>query len=99
MTAAVTFKPGFEADDGIEKAVSDWRAMPRTFKVAEYLGTGDPFFGGKADDRVLGEDGQIKPFGSKVPTAVFTRIEDAHAAARAIPNRRDGSVLGVIPTW
>lgn len=82
-----------------ERMKATWRSTPTSMIVAEHHGTGDPFFGGKADDRVLGEDGVILPSASNAPAAVFKTIEDAAEAALKIPNRRPGSRLGVVPTW
>lgn len=81
-----------------EKLKARWGSLPRSMIVAEYHGTGDPFFGGRADDRVLGPCGAILPPGGG-KAAVFATIEDAEVAAKAIPNRRPGSTLGVVPTW
>lgn len=76
-----------------------WPAMPRVMGVVEYSGTGDPFFGGSADDRPLGLDGRILPRLSPEPRAQFKTIEEAHTAATLINNRRPGSLLGVTPSW
>ena len=62
--------------------------------------TGIPFFGGTADDRPLGINGSILSRPRKrAEVAVFATIEQAHEAAKRIPNRRAGSLLGVVPTW
>ncbi|MBR8043389.1 hypothetical protein KDW40_02260 [Burkholderia cenocepacia] len=76
-----------------------WAVKPSSMTVVEFAGTGDPAFGGSADDRPLGVDGQIKDRRSSVATAEFSTIEAAHAAAIAITNRRPGSLLGVLPVW
>jgi hypothetical protein len=76
-----------------------WRSQPTSMIVAEYHGYGDPFFGGNADDRVLGECGTILPHAPNRPAAVFATIEEAAQAALKIPNRRPGSSLGVVPRW
>lgn len=76
-----------------------WRIQPTSMIVVEYYGDGDPFFGGSADDRVLGECGSILPRAPNRPAAVFDTIEEAAEAALKIPNRRPGSILRVIPSW
>ena len=58
-----------------------WPSPPVSMIVAEYLGSGDPFFGGKADDRVLGPCGSILPHAANRPAAVFATIEEAAEAA------------------
>lgn len=82
-----------------DRMKATWRSPPTSMIVAEYHGSGDPFFGGKADDRVLGECGTILPPASNKLAAVFATIEAAAEAARKIPNRRPGSRLGVVPNW
>jgi len=77
-----------------------WRSvLPKVMIIVEYQGTGDPAFGGTADDRPLGENGIILSQSSNLPRAEFLTIEAAHEAAKEIKNRRQGSILGVIPTW
>lgn len=100
-SSEATAMPSISLDDlaYVEKARAMWRSQPIGMNVVEYYGNGDPFFGGNADDRPLGTNGQIIDRGSNEPRAVFTTIEEAHSAARAIPNRRPGSILGVIPWW
>lgn len=78
---------------------ASWAVLPKSMIVAEYHGSGDPFFGGKADDRVLGPCGSILPHAANQKAAFFSTIEEADEAARKITNRRPGSVLGVVPTW
>lgn len=72
---------------------------PLDMIVVEYCGDGDPAFGGSADDRTLGVDGQILPRCSNQLAAVFQSIDEAHQAAINIKNRRPKSLLGVIPRW
>jgi hypothetical protein len=76
-----------------------WPSQPASMIVVEYHGYGDPACGGSADDRVLGECGSILPRAPNRPAAVFATIEEAAEAAQAIPNRRSGSSLGVVPRW
>ncbi|WP_321935346.1 hypothetical protein [Paraburkholderia sp. J8-2] len=83
----------------IEQHKSQWRVLPKSMIVIEFHGTGDAFFGGSADDRALGTNGRIKENARDCETARFATIEEAHAAALLIPNRRQGSSLGVAPTW
>jgi hypothetical protein len=77
-----------------------WTVLPNSIKVVEYLGHGDAFFGGSACDLPLGSNGRVleRPSDSS-EVAVFSSIEDAYAAAIKIPNRRPGSILGVLPSW
>lgn len=74
---------------------------PLAMTVVEYLGHGDPAFGGAADDRALGPDGKILGWPERLneKPVVFHTIDAAHAAAKLIKNRRDGSILGVCPVW
>ena len=74
-------------------------ALPKSMIVVEYSGSGDPYFGGSTDDRPLGVDGVIKLPASKVETASFATIQQAHEAALKVTNRRPGTILGVVPTW
>lgn len=83
----------------VEKSLAQWPALPKSMIVIEYHGDGDPAFGGSADDRALGTEGEILPRCGIGQRAVFLTIEDAHQAAKVISNRRPGSVLGVAPTW
>ena len=78
-----------------------WGSLPLSMIVIEFHGNGDPAFGGRADDRVLLESGQIqgRVCSKGDVTAVFKTVADAHHAAMKIPNRRPGSILGVAPTW
>lgn len=83
----------------VEELLSRWGALPKSMIVIEYGGTGDPFFGGNADDRTLGIDGLIRLPMSKVETAEFDTIQQAHEAALKVTNRRPNTILGVAPTW
>lgn len=83
----------------VEEVPARWTAAPKSMIVVEYSGTGDPYFGGSMDDRPLGVDGLIKPPASKVETAMFATIQQAHIAALKVTNRRPGTILGVVPTW
>ncbi|MGF6603988.1 hypothetical protein P3T23_008743 [Paraburkholderia sp. GAS448] len=83
----------------VEDLSSRWGAPPKSMIVIEYGGTGDPFFGGNADDRALGVDGLIQVRMSKVETAKFATIQEAHEAALKVANRRPNTILGVAPTW
>lgn len=79
---------------------AEWPCLPKEMAVIEFLGTGDPFYGGTADDRPLGKDGRIlEPGERRDEVASFRSIEEAHQAALCIKNRRAGSVLGVAPRW
>lgn len=82
-----------------EDALKRWGTAPKSMIVIEFAGTGDPFFGGNADDRALGVDGLIKTRMSRVETAEFATVQQAHEAAVKVPNRRPNSILGVAPTW
>lgn len=70
--------------------------MTRQFICMEFWGDGDPFFGGKADDRVLATDGTFRrSYDFSVgcaQRATFATAELAIAAGRAAP-RRDGGLL------
>jgi len=84
----------------VEQTKTAWAGcQPKGMRVVEYAGKGDPFFGGSADDRPLGCDGLILQRGSNEPRTEFQTIEAAHEAAKAIKNRRPGSLLGVMPWW
>ena len=80
-----------------------WGAHPpKWMQVIEFFGTGDPGFGGSADDRPLGTHGRIVE-GPRWLTgeraARFETIDQAHAAALRIPNLRPGGLLGVLTWW
>lgn len=89
-----------EHPDYVAALKKKWRSLPLGMTVIEYLGDGDPAFGGAADDRSLGKDGLVlERFHKVADEASFTTIEDAHQAALQIRNRRPGSILGVAPYW
>jgi hypothetical protein len=91
---------GLESPAYVAKIKRQWgECSPLSMKVIEFSGNGDPAFGGRADDRVLGADGLISDHHQRQVPAVFPTIEAAHQAAIAIPNRRPGSCLGVLPVW
>lgn len=93
MTALSLENPAY-----LEKTKAMWRGyLPKGMHVVEFYGDSDPAFGGNADDRPLGVNGLILERGSSVPRAEFKTIEEAHEAAKAIKNRRPGSILGVLP--
>ena len=94
-----TAKLSLEDPAYVSSVKARWPVMPKVMGVVEYSGTGDPFFGGDADDRALGLEGRILPRLSSEPRAQFKTIEDAHEAAVLIQNRRPGSLLGVTPSW
>jgi len=87
----------------VEKAKANWRGVPLGMHIIEYYGDGDPAFGGLADDRPLGVNGQILDRAARIhartPVAEYATIEAAHDAAKAISNRRPNSLLGVAPWW
>lgn len=84
----------------VEQTKAQWgKRLPKRMGVVEFSGTGDPAFGGTADDRPLGVDGLILEWGSNAPRAEFETIEQAHEAAKAVKNRRPNSILGVLPSW
>jgi hypothetical protein len=99
MTSNETAAPDLTDSRYVDQFNASWPAKPVSMIVIEYHGRGDPFFGGSADDRTLGTDGLIKVRGSPVKTANFATLEEAHAAALRIPNRRADSRLGVAPSW
>lgn len=94
-------KDSLEDPAYVARIKAAWPALPTSMSVVEYCGTGDPFSGGDgdADDRGLGRDGRILPRSSSELRAEFKTIEEAHAAAKLITNRRPNSTLGVTPTW
>ena len=74
------------------------QCLPNEIYVMEFYGSGDPYFGGTADDRLLTVNGDI--WNGKYPkpdAKVFSSIEEAAQAAALITNRRENSVLGLIP--
>ena len=101
--STVQFKPGIENIDRVNESLSRWRSggcLPLSMNVIEFWGVGDPFFGGNQDDRPLGVNGLIlsRPYKDE-DIAEFASIELAHEAAKQIPNRRAGSLLGVLTKW
>lgn len=92
---------GLESSEFVLNKLVLWQknVMPKSMMVCEYAGTGDPFFGGNQDDRLLGISGNIIVPRSNEQPAVFLTIEAAHEAAKAITNRRENSLLGVLPQW
>lgn len=68
---------------------------PARFICVELFGTGDPFFGGAADDLTLCESGRFARThaGSSERCAFFTTRDEALAAGRAAPNRREGALI------
>lgn len=95
------YEPGLESWSYVVATKQRWRVLPDHMKVMEFSGKGDPFFGGNACDLVLGKCGQILqgPTADPDTVAVFSTIEEAHKAAKRIPNRRPGSILGILPAW
>jgi len=89
--------------DYIESTKKKWRSLPKEIIVVEFYGTGDPFFGGNADDRPLGINGRFltakEQSQARVPTAKFSTIEEAVAAGRAASNPRPNSLIGISCTW
>lgn len=95
MTALSLENPAY-----VEQTKARWgKCLPVKMGVVEFCGTGDPFFGGNADDRPLGVDGLILERASNESRAEFMTIEDAHDVAKIIENRRPDSILGVMPRW
>lgn len=67
--------------------------------VTEYLGTGDPYFGGSADDRPLGKTGEFLTGFYRADTiAEFPTQADAIAAAKRAKTR-PGSLVSVYQVW
>jgi hypothetical protein len=98
--AGLAVRPGLDSPAYVASMKRQWGdTPPEKLTVVEFHGTGDLFFGGGADDRVLAVDGQIAGAGCQAVAATFTSIDEAHAAAMRIRNRRAGSVLGVVPQW
>lgn len=94
-----TEKLSLEQAGYVEKTKAAWPGLPLGMHVIEYCGDGDPAFGGTADDRVLGIEGQILARHARTAVAEFATIEAAHEAAKVISNRRPNSLLGVAPWW
>lgn len=65
------------------------------YKVTEYLGTGDAFFGGSADDRPLGKGGAfLRGCYSHGDVAEFVSRDEALTAVLAAV-KRPGSLVGI----
>lgn len=90
-------EPGF--DPAHQESL--WGSLPVSMKLMEYHGDGDPAFGGAADDRVVLTTGKVAERGLSVSDrpAMFSTVAEAHRFAQAIPNRRPGSILGLVPKW
>lgn len=63
------------------------------FIAMEFWGKGDPMFGGEADDRPLGKNGQFLRRAPRAEVAEFPTKESALAAA-AVASRRPDSTVG-----
>ncbi len=89
-----------EQPEYVTRCVNRWRSQPIDMIIIEYAGTGDPYFGGSAEDLPLGKNGDIlsKPYREK-DVAVFNTLGEAHLAAQSVMNRRTNSILGVAPRW
>lgn len=83
----------------VEKMLSRWGYFPKSMIVVEYCDTWDPDLAVDELDRVLGVDGLIRQPGPTEGIARFATIQQAHAAALRIPNRRPDSILGVVCRW
>lgn len=100
----MTARNGIDDPEYVQRKKAQWSAQgiaPISMMVVEYCGTGDPAFGGSADDRALGPDDRIltwKESLSEIPL-VFSNIDDAHEAAKRIVNRRPNSLLGLSNCW
>ncbi|WP_157497478.1 hypothetical protein [Diaphorobacter sp. J5-51] len=106
MQATPASKPEPGQDGFVQYHKTIWRnngySDPVSFTVIEYLGNGDPAFGGNADDRALGANGEILDRQRRcegVHPLIFSTIEEVHLACQAIKNRREGSILGLVPSW
>jgi len=67
------------------------------YMAMEFWGKGDPMFGGRADDRVLGKSGQfLRGCYTRDDIATFGTREQAQAAADAAPNRRADALLSIL---
>lgn len=76
------------------------------FVCHEYWGDGDPFFGGSADDRALGQSGLfLTGVTLNHRPAVFISREDAILAGKRAANRREGGMISAstassrVPWW
>lgn len=81
-----------------QRLIAMWGgAMPTSISIMEFLGTAS-----RRDDYVLRESGQFTPdWISGDPVVSFQNLDDAIAAMQNLPNdrRRQGSILGVLPSW
>ncbi len=68
---------------------------PTHYEVIEFYGTGDPYFGGRADDRPLCIDGQFSRMYVQHLTAHFASESEAQRAA-AKADKRTGGRIGII---
>ncbi len=66
------------------------------FVCMEFHGQGDPFFGGRADDRVLLTDGTFGRSSAADPPARFADTNSALEAGRRADNRREASLISAI---
>lgn len=68
------------------------------FVAMEFYGTGDPYFGGTADDRLLGKSGAFLTgvYLYDRDVAVFATREEALAAAAVATNRRKGGKVSAL---
>ena len=67
------------------------------YGVVEFYGTGDPYFGGDAEDRSLGWDGEFLVGGHHVSErALFETEQDAQLTAEAARNKRKGGLISVL---
>ena len=48
-----------EQPEYVTRCVNRWRSQPIDMIIIEYAGTGDPYFGGSAEDLPLGKNGDI----------------------------------------
>lgn len=83
----------------VEKKLSQWKYYPKSMVVVEYCDNWDVDSTADDLDRCLGVDGLLQHPGSKIEVARFATIQQAHAAALRIPNRRPDSILGVVCRW
>lgn len=95
---------GIDSLEYVECQRARWAAqgvIPKSMMVVEFYGTGDPAFGGSADDRALGPNGAIlsRIDMLSVKPLVFVSIDDAHEAAKTVVNRRPNSMLGLSISW
>jgi hypothetical protein len=92
-----------ENPDYVARLKAEWPSLPISMTVIEFWGDGDGYFGGSSDDRPLMRQGHIRrdirESYQDLGVANFATIEAAHEAAKLIPNRREGSILGVSPSW